>query len=141
MEAMDVRERLENHEERIGKLEQNQEELTKNISELKKHQQETSDILTKVNSNVLTASNDQKELLGKLIGYHFDMKTQELVNSTEVKKQELLNSTEVKKQELTGKTEVSKIKWQTVTGLLGTGGFVAIVFQWIITLIQGGAGQ
>lgn len=113
--------KIEDHEVRIGKLEQNQEEFNKNIQELKEHQQNTSDTLSKINSNVLNSSNDQKELLGKLITYHFDMKTNELNNNTEVKK-----------QEITGKTEVSKLKWQAIVGLLSAGGLISFIAQWII---------
>jgi phage-related minor tail protein len=109
-----VEEKFQNHEERISKLEDNQEEITKNMKDLKDHQQTTTETLSSIKSTVLNESNHQKELLGTLINHHFNMKS----------------------QELNGKTEVNKLKWQTVTGLLGSGGFIVVILQWIITLAQ-----
>jgi predicted nuclease with TOPRIM domain len=109
-----VEEKFQNHEERISKLEDNQKEINESMKDLKDHQQKTQNALLNIESTVMKESNSQKELLGTLISHHFNMKS----------------------QELNGKTEVSKLKWQTVTGLLGSGGFIVVIMQWIITLVQ-----
>lgn len=115
-----MEEKIQNHEERILKLESSYENVDKKLKEVTEQQQKTHTALEKVNSTVLSESNSQKELLGRLIDHHFNLKAQEL-NGTN----------EVRKQEITGKLEVSKIRWQTVTGLLGTGGGLILALQWI----------
>lgn len=109
----EMKQKVDDHEQRILKLEDNQKEINESIKQLKTHHEETKNGLLEIRSTVLGESNTQKDLLGKLIDLHFNSKT----------------------LELNAKVETKKLHWQTVAALLGSGGAIVAVVQWIATKV------
>ncbi|MCY9018881.1 hypothetical protein MOF27_15790 [Priestia megaterium] len=107
----EMKQKLEDHEHRILKLEDNQKEINYNIKQLKTNHEETKIGLLEIRSIVLGESNTQKDLLGKLIDLHFNNKT----------------------LELNAQVETKKLRLQIVAILLGSGGAIVAIFQWIVS--------
>jgi hypothetical protein len=118
LEEMDVPQRLDDHEKRIGELETNYGKVIQKIDSMERGQVELQNI-------VLKSSGDQKDLLNKLIEHSLGIS--------------------VKQEETKG--EVSKLKISSrkeiIIGLIGGGGITGILVSLVafweqITKIFGG---
>lgn len=104
-----MKEIMDDHEGRIKILEQNYSKLEGKISSIENGQ-------LQLENTVLKTSQDQKDLLTKLIDHHLDMKKAQAAADTQAKAQEV----DLKKTRIISRKEL----WVAV---LGSGGIVTLV--------------
>jgi hypothetical protein len=82
----------------------------KRITELERNQYEMKNGMLRIENTVLQQGKEQKDMLSKFIDHFFaDRKD---VRQT--------------------RTKLSEIRWQTVAALLGGGGAIALIVQWLV---------
>lgn len=81
------------------------------IVELEKNHTEMKNGMLRIENTVLQEGKEQKQLLNKLMDHFFDERKD--VRNTKIK--------------------LTEIRWSTIAGLLGGGGGLALLIQWLLT--------
>lgn len=95
------------------------------ITQLEKNDIEFKNSLLKLENTVINSSNTTNNLLNRLVDHHFADKQSQTTSKTEIIK-----------TETTGKTEVTKAKLGLLGGVLGGGGALVLVIQWIASFFK-----
>ncbi|UOE54912.1 hypothetical protein [Cytobacillus oceanisediminis] len=84
MEEMDVPQRLDDHEERISKLEDNYDKVITKISDMEKVQLQTQNTLLTEFSSTKTMLNDQNTMNQKLLEQMYGIKTLKITTRKDI---------------------------------------------------------
>lgn len=94
-------------------IDQRFDDHEKRISELEKNHTEMKNGMLRIENTVLQEGKEQKQILNKLMDHFF----------------------EERKDVRQGNLKLSEIRWQTIAALLGGGGVLALIIQYLITKI------
>ncbi|MCP3738829.1 hypothetical protein [Rossellomorea sp. BNER] len=94
-------------------IEQRVDNHERRITELEKNQYEMKNGMLRIENTVLQQGKEQKDMLSKFIDHFF----------------------QDRKDVRQNKTKLSEIRWQTIATLLGGGGVLVLIIQWLLTKI------